>query len=199
MPQTYMRAIRSGAVATTAPRAVSCSLSAGPVPGRVGSSGAGQDSTTSRLERPADGPVEPAGEERMEDDEYLPLLRRTNARFAEAAAATVLARGWTTAVPGYPGWSLADLVAHLAGVQHFWAWVVRTRAEDPTLYAGPGRVADDELLDDAAARSAELETVLDGTDPAQRVWTWARRQDVGFVLRRQALEAVVHTADVELV
>lgn len=135
----------------------------------------------------------------MEADDYLLLLRRTNARFAEAAAEAVLARGWTVPVPGCPGWDLADLVWHLASVQHFWAWVVRTRAEDPGLYAGPARPADDELLGYGAGRSAELETVLDGADPAQRVWTWAPRQDVGFVLRRQAMEAVVHTADVELV
>jgi uncharacterized protein (TIGR03083 family) len=135
----------------------------------------------------------------MEADEYLPLLRRTNARFIEAAAAAALARGWTAPVAGCPGWSLADLVWHLARVQHFWAWVVRTRAEDPVRYPEPARVPDDELLRYAAAWSAELETVLDGADPGQRVWTWAPRQDVGFVLRRQALEAVVHTADVELV
>jgi hypothetical protein len=30
----------------------------------------------------------------MELDEYLPLLQRTNARFAEAASAAVLDKGW---------------------------------------------------------------------------------------------------------
>jgi uncharacterized protein (TIGR03083 family) len=94
---------------------------------------------------------------------------------------------------------LADLVWHLAEVQHFWAWVVRSRAQDPSLYQEPDRVADDELLGWSAAESAGLETVLAGADPAQRVWTWAPRQDVAFVLRRQAQEAVVHTVDVEQV
>ncbi|MGY1690573.1 maleylpyruvate isomerase family mycothiol-dependent enzyme [Geodermatophilus sp. SYSU D01105] len=133
----------------------------------------------------------------MELDQYLPVLQKANARFADAAAEAVLARGWAAPVAGCPGWTLADLVWHLAEVQHFWAWVVRTRAVDPTGYAEPVRRPDEELLGYGLAQSAELETVLAGADPAERVWTWAPRQDVAFVLRRQAMEAVVHTADVE--
>ena len=135
----------------------------------------------------------------MELDEYLPALQRANARFADAAAEALLASGWSARVPGCPGWTLADLVWHLAEVQHFWAWVVRTRAPDPSAYAEPVRRPDDELLGWGLAQSAELETVLDGADPAERVWTWAPRQDVAFVLRRQAQEATVHTVDVEQV
>ena len=135
----------------------------------------------------------------MELDEYLQVLQESDDRFAGAAAEAVLARGWRAPVPGCPDWSLADLVWHLAEVQHFWAWVVRTRASDPGAYTGPVRRPDDELLAFGLARSAELETVLAGADPAERVWTWAPRQDVAFVLRRQAMEAVVHTADVEQV
>jgi uncharacterized protein (TIGR03083 family) len=133
----------------------------------------------------------------MELDEYLPTLEKADARFADAAAEAVLARGWRAAVPGCPGWTLSDLVWHLAEVQHFWAWVVRTRAPDPSTYVEPARRPDDELLGFMAAQSAELETVLAGADPTARVWTWASRQDVGFVLRRQAQEATVHTVDVE--
>jgi len=135
----------------------------------------------------------------MELDEYLPVLEKTNRRFADAAAEAVLGRGWKAQVPGCPGWRLNDLVWHLSEVQHFWAWVVRTRAPDPSAYVEPLRRPDDELLGFFSAASAELETVLAGADPAERVWTWAPRQDVGFVLRRQAMEAVVHTTDVEQV
>ncbi|MGY1709901.1 maleylpyruvate isomerase family mycothiol-dependent enzyme [Geodermatophilus sp. SYSU D00758] len=135
----------------------------------------------------------------MGPEEYLSVLKGRNARFADAAAEAVLGHGWRAAVPGCPGWSLADLVWHLAEVQHFWTWVVRTRAADPSAYPEPVRHPDDELLGYALARSAELETALAGADPAERVWTWAPRQDVGFVLRRQAMEAVVHTVDVEQV
>ena len=135
----------------------------------------------------------------MELSGYLPVLRRVDARFADVAAEAVLARGWAAPVPGCPGWTLADLVWHLASVQHFWAWVVRSRAADPGGYAGPDRRPDDELLAWAGARSADLETALHGADPAERVWTWAPRQDVAFVLRRQLAEATVHTVDVEQV
>ncbi|MGY1846343.1 MULTISPECIES: maleylpyruvate isomerase family mycothiol-dependent enzyme [unclassified Blastococcus] len=135
----------------------------------------------------------------MQLDEYLPALRRVDARFADAAAEAVLARGWAAPVPGCPGWSLADLVWHLSEVQHFWAWVVRTRARDLATYVEPTRRADDELLGYVAAQGAELEAALAGADPAERVWTWAPQKDVAFVLRRQLQEATVHTVDVEQV
>jgi uncharacterized protein (TIGR03083 family) len=133
----------------------------------------------------------------MELDEYLPVLAKTNARFLDAAAESVLEHGWSAPVSGCPGWWLADLVWHLAEVQHFWAWVVRTRAREVSGYADPVRHPDDELIGFLAAQSAELETALAGADPGERVWTWAPRQDVAWVLRRQTMEAVVHTADVE--
>jgi uncharacterized protein (TIGR03083 family) len=135
----------------------------------------------------------------VDTDGYLPVLQKTDARFADAAAEAVLAHGWAAPVPGCPEWTLADLVWHLAEVQRFWTWVVRTRATDPGGYVEPTRRPDDELLGYGMAQSAELEAVLAGVDPAERVWTWAPRQDVGFVLRRQMQEAVVHTADVEQV
>lgn len=133
----------------------------------------------------------------MQLDEYLPVLERTNRRFAAAEA--VLARGWTAPVPGCPDWTLADLVRHLSQVQLFWAWIVRTRARDPSGRPEPSRHPDDELLGFFTAVSAELETALAGAEPAERVWTWGPTQDVAFVLRRQLQEAVVHTADVEQV
>ena len=109
----------------------------GPGQGRQQRGGPGEHGTS--LERGADGPA--AGGGAMELDEYLPVLEKTNRRFADAAAEAVLARGWTAPVPGCPGWRLADLVWHLAEVQHFWAWVVRTRAADPSTYVEPVRGA----------------------------------------------------------
>lgn len=132
-------------------------------------------------------------------DEYLPVLEKVNARFAAVAAEAVLAHGWRAPVPGCPDWRLADLVRHLSEVQHFWTWVVRTRAPDPSTYTEPTRRPHDELLGWLIAQNAELETVLAGADPASRVWTWAPQQDVAFVLRRQMQEAVVHTVDAEQV
>jgi uncharacterized protein (TIGR03083 family) len=133
----------------------------------------------------------------MDAELYLSTLQRGNARFAEAAAGAVLEHGWRARVPGCPDWDLADLVWHLAEVQDFWGWVVRTRAQDPSGYQDPVRRPDDELLGYLAGRSAQLETVLAGAEPAEPVWTWGQRHDVGFVLRIQALEATVHCFDAE--
>jgi uncharacterized protein (TIGR03083 family) len=135
----------------------------------------------------------------MDVEGYLPVLQKTNARFADAAAEAVLEHGWAAHVPGCPGWRLTDLVRHLSEVQHFWAWIVRTRASDPATYPPPVRHPDDELLGFFSAASAELETVLAAADPAEGVWTWAGQQDVAWVLRRQTHEAVVHTVDAEQV
>jgi uncharacterized protein (TIGR03083 family) len=133
----------------------------------------------------------------MELEDYLPALRRANARFADAAAEAVLAHGWTARVPACPGWTVSDLVWHLAGVQRFWTWIVRTRAGDPSGYVQPADVPDDELLAYGLVQSAALEAVLAAADPAEPVWTWAPRKDVAFVLRRQTQEATVHAADAE--
>jgi uncharacterized protein (TIGR03083 family) len=135
----------------------------------------------------------------MQLAEYLSVLQEANARFAEAAAEALLAHGWRAPVPGCPEWTLADLVRHVCEGQHFWAWVVRTRAQDPSAYPEPPRRADDELLGALSARNAELETALRAADPGEPVWTWAPQKDVAFVLRRQAHEAVIHVVDVEQV
>ena len=72
----------------------------------------------------------------MELDEHLQVLQDTDARFADVAAEAVLARGWTAPVPGCPGWTLADLVWHLAEVQSFWMRVVQQRCTAPEQLTG---------------------------------------------------------------
>jgi uncharacterized protein (TIGR03083 family) len=102
-------------------------------------------------------------------------------------------------VPGCPEWDLADLVFHLGEVQHFWGWLVRTRATSPAGYPEPVRPDDESLLAWAAEQSHELLDALTRAEPTDRVWTWAPQQDVAFVLRRQAQEATVHRVDAEQV
>ena len=105
-----------------------------------------------------------------------------------------------TAVPTCPGWDAADLVWHLAEVQSFWGRVVQQRCSDPAQLTGddpvrPERYAD--LLDLLQRSSKELARTLRKTPPATPVWTWADEQTVGFVLRRQAHEALIHRVDAE--
>ena len=103
-------------------------------------------------------------------------------------------------VPTCPGWDVADLVWHLTEVQYFWAAVVRQRrttlaeieAEDlrrPAAYP--------ELVRLTERCSRDLVEVLRRTPPATPVWTWAEDQTAGFVLRRQAHEALIHRVDAE--
>ena len=133
----------------------------------------------------------------MSPEQHLQTLRTESARFAAAAAGARDRHGWRARVPGCPEWDLADLVWHLAEVQHFWCWVVTTRATSPEGYPEPVRPAEEELLDFGAGQSRALEEALARARPADPVWTWATQQDVGFVLRRQAQEATVHRVDAE--
>jgi len=49
------------------------------------------------------------------------------------------------------------------------------------------------------SRSAALTDALATADPAATAWTWAPEQTVGFILRRQAHEALIHRLDAEQV
>lgn len=103
-------------------------------------------------------------------------------------------------VPTCPEWDAADLVWHLAEVQAFWTRVVGERCTDPEQLVGedlerPDRY--DDLLALAGRAADELGTVLRSTPPETTVWTWAEEQTAGFVLRRQAHEALIHRVDAE--
>jgi uncharacterized protein (TIGR03083 family) len=135
----------------------------------------------------------------MDRSQYLETLHRESARFTEAAEAARRRHGWRAVVPGCPDWDLADLVWHLAEVQHFWGWLARTAATSPEGYPEPPRPADDELSGFLAEQTHELTDALARADDSDPVWTWAPQQDVGFVLRRQAQEATVHRVDAEQV
>ena len=40
--------------------------------------------------------------------------------------------------------------------------------------------------------------MLEAADPAEEAWNWSDDHTVGFILRRQAHEALVHRVDAEL-
>jgi hypothetical protein len=46
--------------------------------------------------------------------------------------------------------------------------------------------------------SSGLVAALRDADPADPAWTWSKEQTVGFILRRQAHEALIHRLDAEL-
>ena len=116
-----------------------------------------------------------------------------------SAGLAAAARGRLDAeVEHCPGWSVADLVAHVVGVHWFWATIVDQRLlEPPSAEERPRRPDDDELVSTFEAGAARLARVLKEADPRERLWTWApARQDAGFVIRHQVQEVAVHHWDV---
>jgi len=129
--------------------------------------------------------------------DLLHHVERESARFAEVLAGTDPA----TRVPSCPEWSALDLAWHLTEVHHFWAVIVRDRLTDPdpAEASTPPRPADLPAVLALYDRvTAELLDALAGADDAEAVWTWAPEQEVGFVRRFQAHEALMHRVDAEL-
>jgi uncharacterized protein (TIGR03083 family) len=101
-------------------------------------------------------------------------------------------------VPSCPDWDAADLVWHLATVQRWWAEVIGARPARPE-EVEPSRPASyDELLALFDQWSGDLVAALESADPADEAWNWSSDHTVGFILRRQAHEALIHRVDAEL-
>ncbi len=136
----------------------------------------------------------------LEYPTYLDHIRTESARFRTALANC----DPSARVPTCPDWDAADLVWHLAGVQLFWAKVIRHRpaspdeaeiseeppAQRPETYS--------ELLDAFDDYSHALATELDRADPEEAAWHWSGDLRVGTSYRRQAHEALIHRIDAEL-
>jgi hypothetical protein len=101
----------------------------------------------------------------------------------------------TTPVPTCGDWDLADLLWHLAEVHDLWHHVIVHRPAGPDDYEQPDRPPVTELADLLDDRCAALTVVLAAADPAERAWSWADEQTVGFTLRRQSHEALIHHLD----
>ncbi len=130
---------------------------------------------------------------RLTPEAYLSAVRTESARFREVLATC----DPEARVPACPDWSAADLLWHLATVQRWWAEVVGARPTQPAEVepARPESYAD--LLAAFDGWSDDLVTALAGADPAEEAWTWSDDHTVGFILRRQAHEALVHRVDAE--
>jgi len=132
---------------------------------------------------------------RLQPEAYLHHLRDESARFRRVLAGTDPA----ARVPSCPDWDATDLLWHLGTVQHFWATIVTQRPQGPDDYVEPprpeGHAAVLEFFD---AGSARLLAALAEVDPAEEAWTWSADHTVGFTIRRQAHEALIHRVDAEL-
>jgi uncharacterized protein (TIGR03083 family) len=131
---------------------------------------------------------------RLSPDVYLEHVRSESARFREVLAGC----DPEARVPSCPDWSAADLLWHLATVQRWWADVLAARPVKPEEVDHPRPEAYDDLLATYDRWSADLVEALAGADPAEEAYTWSDDQTVGFILRRQAHEALIHRVDAEL-
>ena len=129
----------------------------------------------------------------MEFASHVAALRRDG-----AAAVVAATDGIDAPVPGCPGWTVADLAAHLGAIHHRVATLVRDRLLDP-----PSRLwrVEPPPPEGRAAWLAEghraLVAALDAADPDAPVWTWAGPRTMTFWARRMALETAVHRWDLE--
>jgi uncharacterized protein (TIGR03083 family) len=123
---------------------------------------------------------------------YVERVREDGARLADAARGNLLAE-----IPTCPGWSMRDLVSHVAEVyEHKIACTTLGRAPDPWPPEWPSDRDPVEWLGDAHGRLLEMfERSEPGTPSA--TW-WPPDQTVGFWARRMAHETAVHRADAEL-
>ena len=128
----------------------------------------------------------------MEYDGFVERVRRDGERLASVAEGDL-----ATPVPSCPGWTVRDLVAHVAQVYEHKIECTRLgHAPDPWPPDWPD--ADQPLgwYRDAHARLLGMFDESDAATPSA-TW-WPADQTVGFWARRMAHETAVHRIDAEL-
>jgi uncharacterized protein (TIGR03083 family) len=125
---------------------------------------------------------------------FLSSIERDGQQFLNAAHSA----GLSAAVPSCPGWTVADLVWHMGEVHHFWGSIVELQATSWEQVTLAERGPDSGLITFAESSLERVLNLLRNIDPAVPVWTWADRQDVGFVVRRMAQETAIHRYDAQL-
>ncbi len=130
----------------------------------------------------------------LDTEDYLSHLASESSRFREVLSSC---DPWAR-VPSCPDWDASDLLWHLTEVQDFWAWVVQHRPDAPDDYTDPKRPTSyGDMLAAFDERTSALSAALAEASPEDPAWTWSDDHTVGFIMRRQALEALVHRVDAE--
>lgn len=130
----------------------------------------------------------------MEHQTLVVAIREQSERFIEVLAGVDAA----APVPSCPGWTVADLLWHVAEVQHFWAQVAGgADADDVVPLDHPGDVAALRTL--VARAGTELLGALGQRSPSDASWSWhPAGGSIAWLARRQAHEALIHRVDAEL-
>lgn len=121
----------------------------------------------------------------------LEVIREHTMGLADLAAAN----DPMTPVPTCGDWRLADLTWHLTEVQDFWAHVISRRPEGPETYDRPVRSVDEALPARLAETTGRLLAALEHAPIDEYAWSWSSDHTVGFTVRRQSHEALVHHID----
>src|SRR6201989_3322086 len=128
----------------------------------------------------------------MDSSRYLECLAVDYGDLRDAAAATEL----TAAVLACPGWTMADLVYHLAEVYLHKVTLMRT-GEDPEQWPPAALKAEPPLIVLGRAYGA-LRAEFRARGPGLPALTWYDPdQTVAFWIRRMAQETVIHRIDAE--
>lgn len=114
---------------------------------------------------------------------------------ADALADLFDANDPATPVPSCGDWTMADLVWHLTEVQLFWGHIIGNRPEGPETYEPSARPADDELGAGLRTAGVDLVELLSLADDDDVAWSWSDDHTVGFTVRRQIHESMVHGID----
>ena len=129
----------------------------------------------------------------MDDSELLACLAVDYGDLRDAATAVEL----TAPVPSCPGWTVSDLVVHVAVVYLHKVTVMRT-GEWPLAWPPPGLAAEPPVALLGRAYG-QLRTEFSAREPASPAPTWyGPDQTVSFWIRRMAQETAVHRIDAEL-
>jgi uncharacterized protein (TIGR03083 family) len=128
----------------------------------------------------------------MEYASFVDRVRENGQRLASVAEGRLAA-----AVPTCPGWTVRDLVRHVAEVyEHKIASTVLERPPDPWPPDWPADRDPIEWFTDAHGRLLDMFDRSEPTTPSA-TW-WPANQTVGFWARRMAHETAVHRVDAEV-
>lgn len=131
----------------------------------------------------------------MDSADFVAAVERDGTAFVDACVAA----GMSKRVPACPGWTVSDLLWHLAEVHHFWRLIVAEQRDTWEGYEQPPRPADADLPGFFRTGLIAIVDTLRAAPPQQPNWTWASQRDAAFVVRRMAHETAVHRWDVEQV
>ncbi len=128
----------------------------------------------------------------MDAQEALVAVRSEGVRLLDVARMDV-----TRPVPTYPGWTIADLLAHTGSVHRWVTQILRTGSHERIRRESQTDREAARLLDWFASGLEELVAALEETDPGLPLWTLTGAGGVGFWQQRMAHETAVHRWDAE--